>query len=289
MKSFRGYLEEAAPAWTQSLSTMIFDLPRAGLADLVIPLSPSIFKRVWPEAIRSTVFHLTDYTGVGKLKGMQGGKRSISAFYNMEPSEFSYGVKTEGGYVVEMEADVLIAFPDDIGSQPDKSGRRWITLDRIEEFGGVNIEHDMQKLLIDIIVKYDDDPSSADDYKPTIQELNFDWSRLGKTLAKKDKSLVIKDYMDGVEKVIKKNSSSLRSAFTDYVKDRNLKPDPDSGDRPLWDELVVNNFKIKKIHVGPEFAPDFEEDDDIDGFPFELWDDEGDLADYIWKIVQRGK
>jgi hypothetical protein len=268
---------------------MLFDLPRAGLVDLVIPLSPSIFKRVWPEAIRSTAFHVTDYTGVGKLKGMQGGKRSISAFYNMEPSEFSYGVKTEGGYVVEMEADVLIAFPDDIGSQPDKSGRRWITLDRIEEFGGVNIEHDMQKLLIDIIVKYDDDPSSADDYKPTIQELNFDWSRLGKTLAKKDLSLVIKDYMDGVEKVIKKNSSSLRSAFTDYVKDRNLKPDPDSDDKPLWDELVVNNFKIKKIHVGPEFAPDFEEDDDIDGFPFELWDDEGDLADYIWKIVQRGK
>ena len=52
---------------------------------------------------------------------------------------------------------------------------------------------------------------------------------------------------------------------------------------------MVNNFKIKKIHVGPEFAPDFEEDEDIDGFPFELWDDEGDLADYIWKIVQRGK
>ena len=288
MKSFKQHLKEA-PAWTQSLSSMLFDLPRAGLVDLVIPLSPSIFSRVWPEKIRSTAFHVTDYTGVGKLKGMQGGKRSISAFYNMEPSEFSYGVKTEGGYVVEMEADVLIAFPDDISSQPDKSGRRWITLDRIEEFGGVNIEHDMQKLLIDIIVKYDDDPSPADDYKPTIQELNFDWSRLGKTLAKKDKSLVIKDYMDGVEKVIKKNSSSLRSAFTDYVKDRNLKPDPDSGDRPLWDELVVNNFKIKKIHVGPEFAPDFEEDDDIDGFPFELWDDEGDLADYIWKIVQRGK
>ena len=288
MKSFKGYLTEA-PAWTESLSTMLFDLPRAGIVDLVIPLSPSIFSRVWPEKIRSTAFHVTDYTGVGKLKGMQGGKRSISAFYNMEPSEFSYGVKTEGGYVVEMEADVLIAFPDDFGSQPDKTGRRWMTLDTIQEYGKVNIFSDMEKLLIDIIVKWDDDPSPADDYKPTIQELNFDWSRLGKTLAKKDKSLVIKDYMDGVEKVIKKNSRSLRSAFTDYVKDRNLKPDPDSGDRPLWDELVVNNFKIKKIHVGPEFAPDFEEDDDIDGFPFELWDDEGDLADYIWKIVQKGK
>jgi len=147
----------------------------------------------------------------------------------------------------------------------------------------------MEKLLIDIIVKWDEDPSSADDYKPTQSELNFDWIRLGKTLSRKDKSLVIKDYMDGVEKVIKKNSKSLHSAFTNYVKDRNLKPDPDSGDRPLWDELVVNNFTIKKIHVGSEYGADFEDDDDIDGFPFQLWPDDGDLGDYIARTVQKGK
>ena len=64
MKSFRGYIKEAAPAWTESLSTMLFDLPRAGIVDLVIPLSPSIFKRVWPETIRSTAFHLTDLDGI---------------------------------------------------------------------------------------------------------------------------------------------------------------------------------------------------------------------------------
>ena len=42
MKSFRGYLQEKfqdwksgdAPAWTESLSTMLFDLPRAGLKDI---------------------------------------------------------------------------------------------------------------------------------------------------------------------------------------------------------------------------------------------------------------
>ena len=288
MKSFKGYLTEA-PAWTESLSTMLFDLPRAGIVDLVIPLSPSIFSRVWPEKIRSTAFHLTDLDGIRKLKGMQGGKRSISAFYNMMHTEFSYGIKTEGGYVVELEADVLVAFPDDFGSQPDKTGRRWMTLDTIQEYGKVNIFSDMEKLLIDIIVKWDEDPSSADDYKPTQSELNFDWIRLGKTLSRKDKSLVIKDYMDGVEKVIKKNSKSLHSAFTNYVKDRNLKPDPDSGDRALWDELVVNNFTIKKIHVASEYGEDFQDDDDIEGFPHEVWPDDGDLGDYIARTVQRGK
>ena len=285
MKSFKGYLTEA-PAWTESLSTMLFDLPRAGIVDLVIPLSPSIFSRVWPEKIRSTAFHLTDLDGIRKLKGMQGGKRSISAFYNMMTTEFSYGIKTEGGYVVEMEADVLVAFPDDFGSQPDKTGRRWMTLDTIRDFGKVNLEYDMQKLLAEIMIKWDQE---GVDPKMNSATIGLEWSAFGRGLGRKDKSLVIKEYMDGVEKVIKKNSKALHSAFTDYVKDRNLKPDPDSGDRALWDELVVNNFKIKKIHVASEYGEDFQDDDDIEGFPHQVWPDDGDLGDYIARTVQRGK
>ena len=126
MLRFKQYLKEGSPAWTESLSTMLFDLPREGLKDLKIPLSSPIFKRIWPETIRSKVFHLTDFDGVGKLKGLQGGKRSISAFYNMDDYIIQSGIKTHGGYVVELEGDVLAAAPDDISSQPDKTGRRWL-------------------------------------------------------------------------------------------------------------------------------------------------------------------
>ena len=287
MKRFKHYLKEVA--WTESLSTMIFDLPRAGLADLKIPLSPAIFKRVWPEPVRSRVFHVTDFTGVGKLKKMQGKKKSISAFYNITPSEISYGIKTEGGYVVEMDADVLAAAPDDISSQPDKTGRRWLTWSTIlKELGGGSkikkMEKDLSELLMDLIMKYADDPK----YMPNI---NKSWIALGKEYKSdgKGKSLIIKDYIDGMEKIMKKYSKPLRSIFTDYAKDRKQKPDPDSGDFALWDEVVVNNFKIVKIHVGPEFAPDFEDDDDIDGFPFQGWDDEGDLADYITRTTLKRK
>ena len=278
MKSFRGYLEEAAPAWTQSLSTMIFDLPRAGLADLVIPLSPSIFKRVWPEAIRSTVFHLTDYTGVGKLKGMQGGKRSISAFYNIDDYIIQSGIKTEGGYVVEMDGDVLVAGPDDISSQPDKTGRRWLVWTTlIRELGGGSklrgMEKDLENLLVDIVTKHSD--------ITPLPNINKAWGYLGKSTGGKEKSLIIKDYIDGMEKIMKKNAKGLRSVFTDYTNDKEPTLDPDSGDVAMWDEVVVNNFKIKKIHVTWEFAGDFEDEDDIDGFPFETWDDNKDLVDYI--------
>ena len=100
MKTFKGYLKEAPPAWTESLSTMLFDLPRAGIKDAMIPLSPSILKRIWPKPPRTTVFHLTDYTGVKKLKGLQGSKRSISAFFNITSRSIEDGIRTEGGYVV---------------------------------------------------------------------------------------------------------------------------------------------------------------------------------------------
>ena len=87
----------------------------------------------------------------------------------------------------------------------------------------------------------------------------------------------------------------------DYVKIRASKPDPDSGDVPEWDELVVNNFKIQKIHVGPEFSPDFapmvqgdgdrmytfgDRDADIEGFPFELYYEVGDMVDYINRTLR---
>ena len=289
MKRFKQYLRERAPAWTESLSTMLFDL-RRGISDLPIPMSPPIFKRIWPDSIRSRVFHLTDFTGVHKLKRMQGKKKSISAFYNMEPSRMVYGIKTEGGYVVEMDADILAAAPDDISSMPDKTGRRWLIWETIlEEMGGGSkikkMEKDLIALIVEIQVKYAEDPNP---YNPTPVA---GWVKLGKEYKSdgKGKSLIIKDYLDGMEKIMKKYSKPLRSIFTDYTKKRIQDPDEDSGEVEDWDELVVNNFKIIKIHVGPEYAEDFQDDDDIDGFPFETWDDEGDLADYITKTVQRIK
>ena len=288
MKSFKGYLKEAAPAWTESLSAMIFDLPRAGLVDVKIPLSPSIFKRIWPKSVRSRVFHLTNDVGLRALKKMEGGKRSISAFYNITTSEISYGIQTEGGYVVEMDADVLAASPDDIGSQPDKTGRRWLVLDTLTTtMGGASklrgMEKDIEEMMMDIIMQYADDPKFMPDINKSWIALKKEYKNEGKILSK-----IIKDYIDGMEKVMKSYSKPLKSIFTDYAFNKELVPDPDSGDLALWDEIVVNNFKVKKVHVSAEYSPDFEGDDDpltnSDfgwNVPFELYHDDGDMADYI--------
>ena len=282
------------PAWTESLSTMLFDIKTDGFKGMMIPLSPAIMKRIWPKPVRTTVFHLTDFTGLGKLKGMQGGKKSISAFFNIDPYIISSGIKSEGGYVIEMDADILIASQDDLSSQPDKTGRRWVTFeslvnkptDPMPGLGGgrslKRMEDDIKELVIEIIVKYAEDPRQY----PNVAKA---WSYLGKEVGGKELSLVIKDYIDGMEVIMKKNSRVLGKLLTAYTKKRIADPDPDSGDRPMWDELVVNNFKIKMVHVGPEFSPDFEDDEDIDGFPFKLYDDVGDMTDYIDRKIQRVK
>ena len=305
MKSFKGYIKEAAPAWTESLSTMLFDLPRTGLKDVKIPLSPSIMKRIWPKSVRSKAFHLTDFDGLGKLKRLQGKKRSISAFYNMDDYIIQSGIKTEGGYVVELEGDVLAASPDDISSQPDKSGRRWITFSSLMNpstaadpgLGGKaklrGIETDLQDVLVNILKKNGEDV----DESSRANIIGLQWSGLGMKTGGKEKSLIIKDYIDGMEKIMKKHSKSLRSVLTDYTKKRTLEPDPDSGDVAMWDELVINNFTIQKVHVGQEFGPDFSDPDVVDrfskhfeglGVSYELYDDVGDMVDYINKVVQRG-
>ena len=284
MKTFKGHLLEEV-AWTESLSTMLFDLPRGGIKDLKIPLSPSIFKRLWPKPIRSRVFHVTDYTGIANLAKLQGRKKSISAFYNIAGWTIDDGIRTDGGYVVELDADVLAAAPDDISSQPDTGGTRWLSWDTIFKTMGQQkylkrMENDLEEFLIELIMQYADDPK----YMPNV---NKSWIALGKEYRKEKRILyeIIKDYIDGMEQIIRKHGKELRFIFTNYVGDRHLAPDPDSGDYEEWDELVVNNIKIIKIHVGPEFAPDFEEDDDIDGFPFKGWDDTRDLTKYIAQKV----
>ena len=303
MKSFKQYIAEIGvdpfkiagkPAWTESLSTLLFDIKTDGMKGIMIPLSPAIMKRIWPKPVRTTVFHLTDFTGLGNLKKMQGGKKSISAFFNMDSMIIQTGIKSEGGYIIEMDADILIASQDDLSSQPDKTGRRWVTFeslvnpptDPMPGLGGGKtlrrMENDIKEMVIELIVKYSEDPNPLPDVAKA-------WSYLGKEVGGKQLSLVIKDYIDGMEVIMKKHSRVLGKLLTAYTKKRIAEPDPDSGDKPMWDELVVNNFKIKMVHVGPEFSPDFEDDEDIDGFPFKLYDDVGDMTDYIDRKIQKVK
>ena len=296
MRTFKSYITEVA--WKESLSSMLFDLPRAGISDVKIPISPAIFKRIFPKSVRSTVFHVTDVDGIAKLKKIQGKKRSISAFYNMDTSMIDHGIQTEGGYVVELEGDVLVAAEDDLATAPDKSGRRWITFSTLMNnpddypagLGGKTklkgMQKDIEEMMKTIVIKFQEPYD-----RKFFPDVNKSWIHLRRELEndKKLLSLVIKDYIDNMEWIMKKYSKKLTSLFTKYLKKRTLKVDPDSGDIPEWDELVVNNIKIKMIHVGEMHIGAFEDVKDIEGFPFKTYKQSSDISKYVKNVVKREK
>ena len=248
MKSFKYFIKEATgQKWQQSLSSLIFDTGREEnfYLDVPIPLSSSIFKRVWPDDIRATVFHLTDGDGLDKLVKLQGKKKSISAFTSMYRYYYSRGVQTAGGIIAEIDGNVLIAAPTDIMSRPDNTGRRWTAFRAIsgrEKFGRIDdltiksIGKDVEKLFKQLITTY-----YPDKLQPYSKKLaNTQWQYIGQHPLS-DKRKIIADYIDGMEKIIKKHSAKLRGVFTRYL-DRRRTDD-------AWDEIIVNDIKIKQVHI----------------------------------------
>ena len=132
MKSFKSYLNEVRGT---SLSGLLF-LPRIGYYDqLMIPISSSMFKRIWPDTLRATVFHTTDGDGVRNISKMEGQKKQISAFFSMQSRYMDIGVATQGGVhsVLEMDADVLLSASGDVMSHLDQAGRRYTSISDLKE------------------------------------------------------------------------------------------------------------------------------------------------------------
>ena len=237
MKSFRGYLIERG----SSLSDLIF-LPRITEYNrLMIPISSSMYKRIWPDTLRATVFHTTDAKGVKKISKLQGKKSQISAFFEMQSRYMEIGVATQGGVhsVLEMDADVLLSAKGDVMSHLDKSGRRWTSIADLQEtsrytnFG--KVLRDIEKMFSALVPKYLT-RGEFQDYSTIFQI----WAMAKRKVDSKTMSLIIKDYMDGMEKVIKDNIKTFEDVMLSYAKKRSTDYS--------WDEQVVNNIKVKTAH-----------------------------------------
>jgi len=238
MKTFKSYLNEARGT---SLSGLLF-LPRIGYYDqLMIPISSSMFKRIWPDTLRATVFHTTDGDGVRNIAKLQGKKKQISAFFSMFSRYMEVGVATQGGVhsVLEMDADVLLSAKGDVMSHLDQNGRRWTSISDLKETSRwtkfTAVEKDLEKMFDALVKKYLKRGEFQEN--ATVWEL---WRMAERKVDKKTMSLIIKDYMDGMEKVIKKNIDTFENAMLSYAKKRSTDLS--------WDEQIVNNFKVKTAH-----------------------------------------
>ena len=296
MKSFKQHLKEFT---IKSTSDLVFEVGSQGLASsaLKIPISGPMFKRIWPDTIRSTVFHVTDAENIYDLKKLEGKKKSISAFFSMTARQMEYGIASGGGVVAELDADVLVSARDDIMSQVDKAGRRWVEMSWFEnqasrglsKSGFQAVERELNVLIRNLVLKHLE-PILGN--KARTEPEFYLWADMKKHLKGDGKKLrlVIKDYFDEMEKIIRKHSDTFYGVLLSYVKKRTT-------DEP-WDEQVVNNIKVKKVHL-IDFttkAPSLQDKLDSDkeyakskGWPVKVWDatETIDLEIYTRAVVKK--
>jgi len=289
MKRFKQYLREFA---IQSTSDYVFNAG-TNSSGLMIPISGPMFKRIWPDTIRSTVFHTTDSNGLKALKKLEGGKKTISAFFSMMSRYMEGGIATGGGIVAEMEADVLISAKDDIMSVVDKTGRRWVEMSWFENAQGYGnpagfhkVEKDLNTLIKNLVKKH---LTPILGKNAVVREHEYElWGNMKRHLKGDGQKLrlVIKDYFDGMEKVIKKNKEVMGGIFYGYAKSKRMTDN-------AWDEQIVNNIKVKTVHlITFTQTPNKKEEEIIEyvnstKWPLKTWDVSIDLEIYTRQVVAK--
>ena len=303
MKSFQQHLKEEV-AWQQSTSKMIFDFSQIG--QMKIPLSSKMLSWIFNVQLpRVTVFHVTSGIGFEKLKRLQNKKASISAFFNMTADYIDQGIKTAGGVVAELDANILMSSKNDILSMPDKAGRRWVELHNIDT--NEKMEPEFEKMLIDLAIKHD--PRNKE-YLKTVPEIGvgvwyklqtdlltkFDPAKAGKKLAS-----VIADYIDGVGTILKKHKNDIQGKVHGYIvrrgtlavkhpSGRMVGGDSEISEWNAWDEQVVNEIKIEKVHTfnTAKREADWVKTDIIPRLgkiPHKHWKSAAELSTYISQVA----
>ena len=276
MKSFKGYLKEEV-AWEQSTSKMVFDF--GDKYAIKIPLSSAIIDKVFPDKIRTTVFHVTDIKGGENLIKLQNKKKSVSAFFFMDTSYLMQGIQNSGGTIAELDGNVIASASHDIMSQPDKSGRRWISYADIADH--VPMEEDLIGLISKLANKYNPDSKLED---VTDGRSFGKYWQMQEKIDAKTLSLVIRDYITGMTTILKKNKQDLFYAMRQYSNERITKRS--------WDEQLVDQFTIQKIHFLTTaggglggIKDDFKAILDKKRIPYKDWDiDYAGIATYIRQV-----
>jgi len=275
MIRFKTYLREFAQ---QSTSDYVFNVG-GDSSSLKIPISGPMFKRIWPDTIRTTVFHVLSAEDIYDLKKLEGKKKSISAFFSMMAKQFEGGIAAGGGVVAELEADIIVSARDDIMSQVDNKGRRWVEVSWFAnaQRGGTGpafgkVERELNDLIRNLVLKHLEPilgNRARTDHEYVL------WGNMKRELKDSKKlSLVIKDYFDGVEKIIKKNSEVMGNIFYGYAKSKRQTEN-------AWDEQIVNNIEITKVHIidfttkAPSLQGQLDATKDLtkkNSWPMKVWD-----------------
>ena len=189
-------------------------------------------------------FHVSDLSRYKQLGKVIGKKKSISTFSHVGRGsglDKAKGIQTMGGLAFHVEGFLLGRSWEDIMSTPDKTGRRWVNIEKVvgeDSEYAFRGELEKQKL-------------TPQDYnkrlKKELQHLQNDKRPYGEVQkdAKKIRNQVdnkfIRDWMDAQKKFLIKNKISVFYNLTKGgLREKYFK---------TWNEILIYDVKIKSAFV----------------------------------------
>ena len=140
------------------------------------------------------------------------------------------GIQTDGGIIFQLEGKLLASSMGDIGSMPDKTGRRWLDGEMFKKIFGWKGR--LQDSLLPHLYK-----------DKEFKKLHDKIRRCCNLMTGEDKARFIKLYIDEITNLMIKNKAAIKKEFGQKV--TSLSRDYSYA----WNEMVVSNIKIKDALV----------------------------------------
>ena len=254
-------IEDFRPVGQQKVSDLIFTGSASSrddpLKNLWIPISSTMFQRVFPKIVRARIFHVTNANKFEQLYRIQNSKSSIAGFQQMHRKVIASGIASGAGVCVELEGNALLSSAHDLGTIPVIDGRRFVSYDFFFDSSNKplipGMGKDLEKLIKTLIDKYADPNINKKRSSPYFTDYEvFKSIKATHTFNKgeggakaiesgKKMQMCIKDYFDGIESILSKHQKQVQEALTGYLRRRNSNRN--------WDEIVVDDFNILKVFI----------------------------------------
>jgi hypothetical protein len=258
MKRFKQFLIEGSDT---PVNDIIFG---SSDADVIIPLSQSIWERLTGEKKDKYAVHITDREGLEQIRRISGSKKGIPSMTDASDKviksfvDTKYGVLTDGGVWVVLKGKPIIEMAMDYGTWRDTQGRRWIDITfKMDRFA--DLENNMvtgfrdlrERIYTEVIEAQDDNPElqkemgSFDPEDPDRWRSDniYNFNHIGGTNNRgtgKEKALALKMYIDGAEQLVRENLRDIQIMITTPSSMR-FHAD--------WDEIIMTKFKIARIVI----------------------------------------
>ena len=211
----------------------------------MIPLSKKVVDVIVGD-VDVPAFHVTDLDGLRAIKKLQGKSKALSTFTSIAQSNVGNlsGIRTDGGFLVHLIGKLKIASTDDIMSQPDENGMRWVLSEPDHQSSLTHILNKASDSNIGSKIKGEIYLAFDKSYKKLKLRYTNDRAINKVTLYNKDESeftdikKLYNLYEKEVIKILKKHQKQLNKHFGD--------PQPYTGNW-YWNELVVDKIMIVDV------------------------------------------